>query len=119
LLLGGVLAAYTYISPLLTERAGIAVAAVPLVLTAYGMGALLGTTVDGRLGDRWPPATLITAAAASTLVLLLLVLLSTSAVATVVLVTVMGVTGFRRDPGARRAGDAVRRFRAHARLRAG
>ncbi|MEU0192289.1 MFS transporter [Streptomyces afghaniensis] len=98
LLLGGVLAAYTYISPLLTERAGIAVAAVPLVLTSYGVGALLGTTVGGRLGDRWPLATLITAAAASTLVLLLLLLFSTSAVATVVLVTVMGVTGFAATP---------------------
>jgi DHA1 family inner membrane transport protein len=98
LLLGGVLAAYTYISPLLTERAGIPAAAVPLVLTGYGAGALLGTTVGGRLGDRRPLATLITAAAASTLVLLLLVFVSTSAVATVVLVTVMGATGFAATP---------------------
>jgi DHA1 family inner membrane transport protein len=98
LLLGGVLATYTYISPLLTERAQIPAAAVPLVLTGYGAGALLGTTVGGRLGDRRPLATLITAAAASTLVLLLLVFFSTSAVATVVLVTVMGVTGFAATP---------------------
>ncbi|MDQ1026414.1 putative MFS family arabinose efflux permease [Streptomyces umbrinus] len=98
LLLGGVLATYTYISPLLTERAGIPTAAVPLVLTGYGVGALLGTTVGGRLGDRRPLATLITAATASTLVLLLLVFFSTSLVATVVLVTVMGVTGFTATP---------------------
>jgi DHA1 family inner membrane transport protein len=98
LLLGGVLAAYTYISPLLTERAGIPVSAVPLVLTSYGVGALLGTTVGGRLGDRRPLATLITAAAASTLVLLLLVFFSTSAVGTVVLVTAMGVTGLAATP---------------------
>jgi DHA1 family inner membrane transport protein len=98
LLLGGVLATYTYISPLLTERAGISTAAVPLILTSYGVGALLGTMVGGRLGDRRPLATLITAAAASTLVLLLLVLFSTSAVATVVLVTLMGATGFAATP---------------------
>ncbi|WP_329282067.1 MFS transporter [Streptomyces sp. NBC_01451] len=98
LLLGGVLATYTYISPLLTERAGIPAWAVPLVLTGYGLGALLGTTVGGRLGDRRPLATLITAAAASTLVLFLLVFLSTSPVATVVLVTAMGVTGFAAAP---------------------
>ncbi|WP_371575509.1 MFS transporter [Streptomyces sp. NBC_01314] len=98
LLLGGVLATYTYISPLLTERAGIPAWAVPLVLTGYGLGALLGTTVGGRLGDRRPLATLITAAAASTVVLFLLVFLSTSPVATVVLVTVMGVTGFAAAP---------------------
>ncbi|MFI1360590.1 MFS transporter [Streptomyces sp. NPDC020898] len=98
LLLGGVLATYTYISPLLTERAGIPAGAVPLVLTGYGLGALMGTTVGGRLGDRRPLATLITAAAASTLVLFLLVFFSTSPVATVVLVTVMGVTGFVAAP---------------------
>ncbi|WP_329353187.1 MFS transporter [Streptomyces sp. NBC_01261] len=98
LLLGGVLATYTYISPLLTERAGLPAWAVPLVLTGYGLGALLGTTVGGRMGDRRPLATLVTTAAASTLVLFLLVFLSTSPVASVVLVTVMGVTGFAATP---------------------
>ncbi|WP_435857660.1 MFS transporter [Streptomyces mirabilis] len=98
LLMGGVLATYTYISPLLTERAGIPAGAVPMVLTGYGLGALLGTTVGGRLGDRRPLATLITAAAMTTLVLLLLTLLSPSPVAAVVLVTLMGVTGFAATP---------------------
>ncbi|WP_405529106.1 MFS transporter [Streptomyces canus] len=98
LLLGGILATYTYISPLLTERAGIPTWGVPLVLTGYGLGALLGTTIGGRTGDRRPLATLITAAAASTVVLFSLVFLSTSPVATVVLVTVMGVTGFAAAP---------------------
>ncbi|MFF4346128.1 MFS transporter [Streptomyces sp. NPDC001530] len=56
LLMGGVLATYTYISPLLTERAGVPAEAVPLVLVGYGLGALLGTTVGGCLGatDRLP-----------------------------------------------------------------
>ncbi|WP_327731413.1 MFS transporter [Streptomyces sp. NBC_00487] len=98
LLMGGVLATYTYISPLLTERAGIPNGAVPVVLTAYGLGALLGTTVGGRLGDRHPLATLITAAATTTLVLLLLTWLSPSPVAAVVLVTLMGMTGFAATP---------------------
>ncbi|WP_105973816.1 MFS transporter [Streptomyces geranii] len=98
LLMGGVLATYTYISPLLTERAGISAGAVPVVLTAYGLGALLGTTVGGRLGDRRPLATLVTAAATTTLVLLLLTWLSPNPVAAVVLVTLMGVTGFAANP---------------------
>ena len=98
LLLGGALATYTYISPLLTQRAGIPTWAVPLVLTGYGLGALMGTSVGGRMGDSRPLATLITAAAASTLVPFLLVFLSTSPVAAVVLVTVMGVTGFAAAP---------------------
>ncbi|MFF8232525.1 MFS transporter [Streptomyces caelestis] len=111
LLMGGVLATYTYISPLLTERAQIPAAAVPLVLTGYGAGALLGTTVGGRLGDRRPLATLITAAATSSLILLLLVFFSTSPVVTVVLVTVMGVTAFAASPV---LGALVRRFAGSA-----
>ncbi|TRO56685.1 MFS transporter [Streptomyces sp. IB201691-2A2] len=98
LLMGGVLATYAYISPLLTERAGISAEAVPMVLTAYGLGALLGTTVGGRLGDRRPLATLLTAAATTTLVLLLLTWLSTSPVAAIVLGTLMGMTGFAANP---------------------
>ncbi|WP_086564069.1 MFS transporter [Streptomyces africanus] len=98
LLMGGVLATYTYVSPLLTERAGLPAEAVPMVLTGYGLGALLGTTLGGRLGDRRPLATLITAAATTTLVLLLLTLLSPNPVAAVILVTVMGMTGFAATP---------------------
>jgi predicted MFS family arabinose efflux permease len=98
LIMGGVLATYTYIAPLLTERAGIPAAAVPLVLVGFGMGALMGTTTGGRLGDRWPLATTITAAAGAALVLLLLTVLSTSAIVTVVLVVLMGLTGFAVNP---------------------
>ncbi|MGW3418272.1 MFS transporter [Streptomyces phaeochromogenes] len=36
---GGVLAAYSYISPLLTDRSGIASGIVPLVLVGFGLGA--------------------------------------------------------------------------------
>lgn len=39
---GGVLSTYTYISPLLTDRAGLASGLVPLVLVGFGAGALAG-----------------------------------------------------------------------------
>ncbi|MFI2629177.1 MFS transporter [Streptomyces collinus] len=93
LVTGGFMAAYSYISPLLTERTGISEGAVPLVLVGFGVGALLGTNITGRLGDRKPLATFITTSVASVLVLLLLIPLSTSPVATVVLVVLLGVTG--------------------------
>ncbi|MEU5323987.1 MFS transporter [Streptomyces sp. NPDC021056] len=93
LVTGGFMAAYSYISPLLTERTGISEGAVPLVLIGFGIGALLGTNITGRLGDRKPLATFITTSVASVLVLLLLIPLSTSPVATVVLVVLLGVTG--------------------------
>ncbi len=62
LLMGGVLATYSYISPLLTERAGVPAGSVPLVLAAYGVGAVLGTAAGGRVGDDRPLATMIASA---------------------------------------------------------
>ncbi|MEU6251345.1 MFS transporter [Streptomyces sp. NPDC047043] len=98
LLMGGVLATYSYISPLLTERAGVPAGAVPLVLAGYGLGAVLGTAIGGRVGDARPLATMIASAATTTLILLLLVFLSTTAVTTVALVTLLGVAGFASSP---------------------
>ncbi|MFE7788711.1 MFS transporter [Streptomyces sp. NPDC057460] len=111
LIMGGVLATYTYITPLLTDRAGIVSRAVPLVLVAFGVGALGGTAIGGRLGDRRPMATTITAAAATALVLLALVPLSSGPVAAIVLVFLMALAGFTVNPvvtslAVRFAGDA-------------
>ncbi|WP_406006293.1 MFS transporter [Streptomyces sp. NBC_00637] len=111
LIMGGVLATYTYVTPLLTDRAGIPAGAVPLVLIAFGVGALGGTTTGGRLGDRRPMVTTITAAAATALVLFLLIPLSGNPVTATVLVFLMGLTGFTVNPvvtalAMRFAGDA-------------
>lgn len=111
LITGGVLATYTYSTPLLTGRAGIAEGAVPLVLIAFGVGALGGNTIGGRLGDRRPMATTITAAAATALTLLLLIPLSDSPVAAMALIFLMALTGFTVNPvvtslAVRFAGDA-------------
>ncbi|MBA4862007.1 MFS transporter [Streptomyces sp. PSKA54] len=111
LIMGGVLATYTYITPLLTDRAGIPAGAVPLVLIAFGVGALGGTAIGGRLGDRRPMATTITAAAATALTLLLLIPLSTSPVTAIALVFLMSLAGFTVNPvvtslAVRFAGDA-------------
>ncbi|GED83215.1 MFS transporter [Streptomyces sp. 6-11-2] len=94
LLLGGVIAAYSYVAPLLTDRAGIPTGAVSLILVGYGIGALIGTNIGGRLGDRRPLATQITAALIAVVVLALLQTpLSTNPVATVVLLVLMGLAG--------------------------
>ncbi|WP_329353194.1 MFS transporter [Streptomyces sp. NBC_01261] len=111
LIMGGVLATYTYVTPLLTDRAGIPAGAVPLVLIAFGIGALGGTTTGGRLGDRRPMVTTITAAAATALVLLLMIPLSGNPVTAILLVFLMGLTGFTVNPvvtslAMRFAGDA-------------
>ncbi|GHD29049.1 MFS transporter [Streptomyces violarus] len=95
---GGVLSTYSYISPLLTDRAGIAAGLVPLVLVGFGAGALAGFLVGGRLGDVRPYATTIMAAASTTAVLLAVCLLSGFAVPTVVLVALLGLFGLGANP---------------------
>jgi predicted MFS family arabinose efflux permease len=95
---GGVLSVYSYISPLLTDRAGIAVGLVPLVLVGFGVGSLIGTVYGGRLGDGRPHATTIAVAAATALVLVAISLLSAYAVPTVVLVTLLGLIGLSANP---------------------
>ncbi|MER7729084.1 MFS transporter [Streptomyces sp. NPDC096323] len=111
LIMGGVLATYTYITPLLTDRAGVPARAVPLVLIVFGLGALGGTAIGGRLGDRHPMATTITAATVTALALLLLIPLSSGPVTAVALVFLMALAGFTVNPvvtalAVRFAGDA-------------
>lgn len=95
---GSSLAAYSFISPLLTQNTGMAASTVPLVLLAYGVGALFGTNVGGRLGASRPYSVLFAAAAATFLVLVALALFSHSPAATVVLVFLLGLFGMATNP---------------------
>jgi DHA1 family inner membrane transport protein len=95
---GGVLSAYSYISPLLTDRADIAAGWVPLVLVAFGVGSLIGTVAGGRLGDVRPHGTTIVVAAVTTVVLLAICLVSAHALLTVALVALLGLVGLSANP---------------------
>jgi DHA1 family inner membrane transport protein len=95
---GGVLSAYSYISPLLADRAGITTGLVPLVLVGFGVGSLIGTVLGGRLGDVRPHATTIVVAAVTAVVLLGICLLSTHTVPAVVLVVLLGLFGLSANP---------------------
>ncbi|NUP19616.1 MAG: MFS transporter [Streptomyces sp.] len=95
---GGVLAAYSYIAPLLTDRAGLAAGLVPLVLVGFGLGALAGSLVGGRLGDRRPHLVTVAAAAGAMILLLTIVLSAGSAPAIIVLVTLLGFFGLGANP---------------------
>jgi DHA1 family inner membrane transport protein len=98
LIMGGVLATYAFISPLLTQHAGIRASYVPLVLMGFGVGTVAGTTIGGRLGDRRPLTTALAAAGATAIALLALTTLSDSPASAVILVFAMGVTGFAATP---------------------
>lgn len=95
---GSSLAAYSFISPLLTENTGMAASAVPLVLLAYGVGALIGSNLGGRLGTRRPYGVLFTSATATFFVLVALALFSHSPTATVALVFLLGLFGMSTNP---------------------
>ncbi|KOU55072.1 MFS transporter [Streptomyces sp. MMG1533] len=49
---GGLFAAYSYITPMLTDAAGFADASVTLLLALFGVGATAGNLLGGRLADR-------------------------------------------------------------------
>jgi predicted MFS family arabinose efflux permease len=95
---GGVLSTYSYLAPLLTDRAGIAAGLVPLVLGGFGVGALAGSVLGGRFGDLRPHATTIAAPAVTTVILLAICLLSAHAVPTVALIVLLGVFGLGANP---------------------
>ncbi|MBD0707947.1 MULTISPECIES: MFS transporter [unclassified Streptomyces] len=52
LIIGATFAAFSYISPILTEVTGFASGAVPLLLVAYGAATVVGNYVVGRLADK-------------------------------------------------------------------
>lgn len=94
----GFLGAYSYISPLLTDRAGIPAGFVPLVLVGFGLGALLGTAVAGRLGDRRPLSTIAAAVTLTALGLVVLAATSTHSSIVVGLIVLLGATGLGANP---------------------
>ncbi|WP_369745909.1 MFS transporter [Paenarthrobacter sp. AMU7] len=95
---GSSLAAYTFISPLLTENTGLAAAAVPLVLMAYGVGAFIGSTLGGHFGAHHPYPALFISAGMTFLVLGALFPFSHYAVTTVVLIFLLGLFGMATNP---------------------
>lgn len=94
----GFLGAYSFISPLLTDRAGISASLVPLVLVGFGIGALGGTAVGGRLGDRWPLPTIAAAVTTTSVLLLTLALTAGHAPIVVAVVVVLGASGLGANP---------------------
>lgn len=90
---GGVLAAYSYIAPILIDQAGVTASQVPLVLTGFGIGSVIGTLLAGRFGDAHPgPITIITPAV-TTVLLLAISLVSGSPWLTSALVVLLGLFG--------------------------
>ncbi|MEU8432613.1 Cmx/CmrA family chloramphenicol efflux MFS transporter [Streptomyces sp. NPDC029216] len=95
---GGVFCAFSYLSPLLTDVAGLDSAWVPWVLALFGVGALVGTTVGGRIADGRLFAVMTGGITASTVFLAALALLASVQAAAVALAFLLGVSAFFTAP---------------------
>lgn len=95
---GGVFCTFSYLSPLLTDVAGLDDGWVPSVLALFGVGALIGTTIGGRVADAHLFTVLLSGTAASTTVLVALALLGRYAIAAVALSFLLGITCFFTAP---------------------
>ncbi|KSU66391.1 MFS transporter [Arthrobacter sp. NIO-1057] len=95
---GGVLATYSYISPLLIDGTGFSETVIPLVLISFGVGSLIGSLVGGRLGDAYPHLLTVIAPATSTLILLAICLLSEVKLPMIALVALLGFFGLGANP---------------------
>ncbi|UUU28084.1 Cmx/CmrA family chloramphenicol efflux MFS transporter [Streptomyces sp. DSM 40750] len=95
---GGVFCAFSYLAPLLTDVAGLDDGWVPTVLALFGIGALIGTAIGGRIADAHLFGVLLSGTTASTVLLVGLALLAEYAVAAVLLSFLLGVSCFYTAP---------------------
>ncbi|MFD3437388.1 Cmx/CmrA family chloramphenicol efflux MFS transporter [Streptomyces sp. NPDC058685] len=95
---GGVFCAFSYLAPLLTDVSGLDAGWVPSVLALFGIGALIGTTVGGRVADAHLFGVLLSGITASTVLLAALALFAPNPAATVVLTLLLGFSAFFTAP---------------------
>ncbi len=95
---GAVFCLFSYLGPLLTDTAGLDEGWVPTVLALFGVGALLGTVIGGRIADAHLFGTMSGGIVASTVVLSGLALTAHSPVAAVTLALMLGFTAFFTAP---------------------
>lgn len=95
---GGVFCAFSYLSPLLTDVAGLDSQWVPWILGLFGIGALAGTTLGGRVADAHLFGVLLWGITASTVFLAALALLASAQAAAIALSFLLGFSAFFTAP---------------------
>ncbi|GAA4910741.1 MFS transporter [Streptomyces coeruleoprunus] len=95
---GGVFAAITYITPMMTDAAGYADGSVTWLLVLFGLGMVGGNWVGGRFADRALMPLLYVSLGALALVLALFTLTAHNKVAAAVTLTLIGAFGFATVP---------------------
>jgi DHA1 family inner membrane transport protein len=95
---GGLLATYSYVAPLLLDRAHVPAGVVPLALLLYGVGAVAGVVFAGRYGDHRPLAVLMGAVVVQLSVLVATTLWGGNGVAAITLLVVLGAAAMVTNP---------------------
>ncbi|WP_329043308.1 MFS transporter [Streptomyces sp. NBC_00178] len=95
---GGVFCAFSYLAPLLTDVADLGSGWVPWVLALFGVGALIGTTIGGRVADAHLFGVLLSGISASTVFLVALALFASNQVAVIALAFLLGLSAFYTAP---------------------
>ncbi|MGO1200126.1 MAG: MFS transporter, partial [Dermabacteraceae bacterium] len=95
---GGVLSIYSFISPILTVGAGLPESWVPAALMGFGIAALIGSILGGRMGHAHPFATPLVTAAATVVVALALLRFAAEPTAALVLFVLLGLVGLSANP---------------------
>ncbi|MDQ8704701.1 MFS transporter [Streptomyces sp. LHD-70] len=95
---GGVFCAFSYLAPLLTDVSGLASSWVPTVLALFGLGALVGTTIGGRVADAHLFGVLFSGIVASSVFLIVLGLFASVAAVAVAVAFLVGFSAFYTAP---------------------
>ncbi|MFG2285071.1 Cmx/CmrA family chloramphenicol efflux MFS transporter [Streptomyces sp. NPDC048595] len=95
---GAVIVTFSYLASLLTEESGLPASWVPAVLALFGVGGLIGMTAGGRTAGTRPIRTLYLGLGGLVLASVLLAVFARNATVTVVLVFLLGLTGYLTNP---------------------
>ncbi|WP_405937760.1 MFS transporter [Streptomyces sp. NBC_00726] len=95
---GGVFAAITYITPMMTETAGYSASAVTWLLVLFGLGMVGGNLIGGRYADRRPALMLTVSLGGLVLVLALFTLTAHNKIAAAITLVLIGAFGFATVP---------------------
>lgn len=95
---GGVFAAITYITPMMTETAGFADSSVTWLLVLFGIGMVGGNLLGGRFADRRLMPLLYVTLGALAVVLALFTLTAHHKIAAAVTIVLIGALGFATVP---------------------
>jgi DHA1 family inner membrane transport protein len=91
-------AVYSYVSPILTDLAGLPEGWVTPVLALFGVGMTVGTLAGGRLGDRFGFSLVVVGLLLTALLLAGLALTARTPAAAVVLLVLFGTVAFSLGP---------------------